>query len=456
MPSSFLIRSRKRAILVAGVAALVVATTLGWIGTRPEAVAEDIGIDAVPPQLAISGNFPDPDVSKFGDKYYAYSTNSGRNVPVATSDSATGPWTVTGIDALPNLGAWATPGRTWAPDVSRRPDGSYLLYYTAHSVNPDRQCIGAAVASAPTGPFAPVGSGPLVCPANEGGAIDASTFSEDGRHYLIYKTDANAIGQPPIVYLQETSANGLSLIGNRVAILRNDQAAERGILEAPVLVKQGGHYVLFYAGGEYWNDSYFTSYATSTSLTGAYTKAYRPLVTGASLDGAVNGPGGADVVRGDGGVDSIFFHGHVGGGRSMYRADLGWAGDYPVVRGSRVRYEAERGTLNHCSVRGNAAGASQGQVVAYIDYGDSYVDIRVFTPSAGGHTVAVGFANGSSAGATHRLSVNGTNAGVVTYPHTGWDNWKQVNVNVTLSAGWNTLRFAHGSAFTELDFIEVR
>ncbi|ADD43586.1 family 43 glycosylhydrolase [Stackebrandtia nassauensis] len=448
------VRSRK--LLTLGIAAAIAVSSAAWITLSPDAKAEGADAKAVAPQIVIGGNFPDPDVSKFGDKYYAYATNGGQNLPVATSDKPGGEWAMTGADGLPKLGAWAQPGRTWAPDVSQRPDGSYLLYYTAHSISPDRQCIGAATSAKPEGPFEPVGDKPIVCPADEGGAIDASSFTDGDKHYLIYKTDANAIGKPPVVYLQETSADGVNFIGDRIEILRNDQDAERGILEAPVMVKQGGNYVLFYAGGEYWNDSYFTSYATSTSLTGPFKKAFRPLITGSSVDGAVNGPGGADVVRGSDGVDHIFFHGHVGDGRSVYLADLGWAGDLPVVRGSRVRYEGENGKVNNCKVRDNAAGASQGKVVAYIDHADSYVDIDVYTPSAGNHTVSVGFANGSQEPSSHKVSVNGTEVGAVTYPITGWDNWQQANVDVDLKAGWNTLRFGKGTAFAELDYIEVR
>lgn len=57
------------------------------------------------------------------------------------------------------------------------------------------ECLGAAVASSPTGPFTPVGSGPLVCTPELGGSIDASSFTDtDGKHYLLYKTDGNANG----------------------------------------------------------------------------------------------------------------------------------------------------------------------------------------------------------------------------------------------------------------------
>src|SRR5262245_61639373 len=115
-------------------------------------VADVAAAATTPPALVIAGNFPDPDVVRFGGTYYAYSTNGGNgNVPVATAASLAGPWTRR-PDALPTLGAWASGGLTWAPDVSQRADGRYLLYYTARSRSAGRQCIGAALATSPLGP----------------------------------------------------------------------------------------------------------------------------------------------------------------------------------------------------------------------------------------------------------------------------------------------------------------
>lgn len=421
----------------------------------PITPAGAVGVAATTRPALILNNFPDPDISKFDGTYYAYSTNNGfGNVPVASASSITGPWTRRG-DALPTLGAWADGGRTWAPDVSRRGDGRYLLYYTARSRAVGRQCIGVAVGNTPIGPFTPVGTQPLVCNGGEGGDIDAASFVDStGVRYLLYKDDGNAIGQPTSLWLQRMSADGLTKQGSRVELLRSGRAEEHGIIEAPVLVKVGARYVLFYSLGRYGGDGYQTSYATSTSLTGPYTKAYRSLMTTASLDRAVLGPGGADVIRESGG-DHIVFHGWVNNysSRSTYVAALGWVGGYPVVRGSRVRYEAERGTLNHCRVRSTGT-ASQGQVVAYIDYGDSWVDIGVYAPRSGGYTTYVAYAAGYG-DATHTLTVNGGAAQVVYYPNSGWENWRQVAVGVTLNAGWNTIRLTHRTRWAELDFIEV-
>ncbi|GAB2956420.1 hypothetical protein GCM10027280_51270 [Micromonospora polyrhachis] len=433
----------KRALAV--VSAL--ATVLGALWLPAPALAA-----TVRPALLINRDFPDPDVSRFGGTYYAYSTNSGPNVPVATAPEASGPWTVRG-DALPQLGAWASGGLTWAPDVSQRADGRYLLYYTARSQAAGRQCIGAALATAPLGPFQPVGTAPLVCNAGEGGDIDPASFVDaDGRHYLLYKDDGNAIGQPTSIWLQPVAADGLTFQGGRIELLRNDRSEEAGVIEAPVLVRRASQYVLFYSGGSYGNSGYHTSYAVSPTLTGRYVKAYRPLITTGTVDGAVNGPGGADI---DAVGGNVFLHGWLAtGSRGMYRADLGWANDYPVVRGSRVRTEAERGTLHNARVRTNAVNASQAAVAAYIDYADSWVDLSVYVPRAGSYTVHVAYAAGYG-DAQHTMTVNGGTQLVVNYPNTGWDSYRQVPVDVTMNAGWNTIRLQHRSRWAELDYIEV-
>ncbi|WP_020519176.1 family 43 glycosylhydrolase [Catelliglobosispora koreensis] len=409
----------------------------------------------VAPSMLIGSDFPDPDISKFGSTYYAYSTNNGNgNVPVATASSITGPWTRR-PDALPVLGAWASGGLTWAPDVSQRADGKYLLYYTARSRAAGRQCLGAALANSPLGPFTAVGTQPLVCDGGEGGDIDAASFVDTtGVRYLLYKDDGNAIGQPTSLWLQRVAADGVTLQGARTELLRSGLPEEGGIIEAPVLTKTGGRYVLFYSLGGYGGDAYQTSYATATSLTGPYTKAYRSLMTTASLDNAVRGPGGADVIREPSG-DHVVFHGWINNysARAMYVAALGWAGEYPVVRGSRVRYEAERGQLNRCSARSSAT-ASQGQAVAYLDYADSWVTVTVFAPLSGNYTAHIAYAAGYG-DAQHLLSVNGGAGAVVNYPNSGWENWRQVSVGVTLNAGYNTLRLSHYSRWAELDYLEI-
>src|SRR5215212_190872 len=64
-------------------------------------------------------DFPDPFVLRVGSTYHAYATNArGRNVQTLTSDDLVH-WR-RGPDALPEVGRWAYPGKTWAPEVLAR------------------------------------------------------------------------------------------------------------------------------------------------------------------------------------------------------------------------------------------------------------------------------------------------------------------------------------------------
>ncbi|TDD53557.1 carbohydrate-binding protein [Kribbella antibiotica] len=432
-------------------ATTVTAAAIGLCAVQatPVQAAVQEAAGAVFPADVISRDFPDPDVFQQNGTWYAYSTNNGLGtVPVATAPSAEGPWTTRG-DAMPGgpSAAWAKPGRTWAPDVYPNPDGTYTLTYTAWHKTSDRQCIGVATATSPRGPFTPVGTEPLICPLDLGGAIDANTFVDrDGSRYLVWKNDGNAISKPSTIWLTKTTDNGETLAGGNTALLTSN-----GIAEAPDLVQRDSRYLLFYSTNGYNDCNYQTAYATATSLTGPWTSQQRPLLTTQTFDGKVCGPGGADFVG-----DKVFLHGWVNGARHMFVADVGWAGDWPVVRGSRVRTEAESGTLNRCVLRENSAGASGGKAVGYIDFADSWVENRVFAPVAGGYTLHVGYANGSQGTASHGLSINGNSQGSVSYPFTGWNQWRESSVPVTLQAGWNTVRLTKGTLYTEVDYLELQ
>ncbi|SDE35241.1 family 43 glycosylhydrolase [Auraticoccus monumenti] len=414
----------------------------------------DPGPGTRPPDLLVASDFPDPDVIEVDGTYHAYSTSSGGKgvVPHATAPSPEGPWTVQqDVFTTEPWPAWIrTTHGFWAPDVSQRRDGTFLLYFTARNDLNGRMCLGAATASSPDGPFVPRDE-PLVCRPEEGGNIDASSFVDDnGATYLLYKNDGNAVRQPSVLWLQRTDAAGTRLVGQRRELLRNDRASDDGVIEAPTLVRRGDRYVLLFSAGVYSTGNYHTGYATAGRIQGPYERAYRPLLTTSSLDGAVDGPGGQDVVG-----DHLIFHGHLAaGGRGMYRAALGWDGDRPVVSGSRDRTEAEHGRLQDAVVRQAVDSASGDAVVGKIDHDTSHVELDVVAPETGSYTVWVRYAAGAG-DATHVLTVNGADPVTVSYPARGWSVWSQVAVEVTLREGTNTIRLQHGTRYAELDFIEV-
>lgn len=410
----------------------------------------------------IASNFADPDVIRVGATYYAYATNDGATrVPMATASSIGGPWTRLSQDALPALGRWARDGRTWAPEVSARADGTYLLYYTAHHGDSGRQCIGAATATSPAGPFTAIGPDPLICPTGHGGAIDAAAFVDaDGARYVLYKSDGERTGRPAALYLQRTTPDGLGLTGPAHPMLTWDARAEPTLVEAPALVRRGGRYVLFYSGGVFFDDTYRTGYATATSITGPYERAPAPLLSTGGYAEKIRGPGGADVVTDESG-DHLVFHGileFLGDRRvrrGMYVADLGWAGARPVARGSPVRYEAEAARFNGARV-GLSPAASGGKTATAIDHPGSWVEFDVYAPTSGRYELRTRYGNRTAAPATHRLTVNGaTPTSIIYAPHPP-ATWRTTPpVRVDLHSGWNTLRFHHQSGNTELDHIEL-
>lgn len=295
---------------------------------------------AATPQAVINRDFPDPSVYTTLLGHYAYSTNSVydgvvRNIPVAESPSLYGPWSSAG-DALPNPGAWV--GRNprskslavWAPDVSRRADGQYLLYYAANNKRLNRHCVGAAVSPSPAGPFRPTGT-PVVCTANSRDDIDPAAFVDgDGSRYLLYTSFPGRGGST--IWLQRMNAAGTGLVGGRVALLRANRPQERGIVEAPTLLRRGSRYVLFFSANSFFSGRYFVNYATSSRLAGGYTKAPGALVSKQTSGGTLSNPGGQTVAHSMLGGDRLVFHADVPGGRGMFVAGLSWRGDTPVVR----------------------------------------------------------------------------------------------------------------------------
>lgn len=284
--------------------------------------------------FVIDQDFPDPDVLHVGDTYYAYATNTAAaNVQFATSRDLK-VWTVSGADALPTLPSWALPGKTWAPEVSQLSPGQYVMYFAAANANPALQCIGVATATSPGGPFKPAGDAALICPADEGGAIDPSTFVDtDGTHYLIWKNDGNCCALDTWLQMAPLSANGRQLAGVTTKLIKQTATWEGSLIEAPVLVKHGSKYVLFYSANSYGDDSYAIGYATASSVTGPYTKHGEPLLSTSSSRGRYLGPGGQDVVKAPDGSDRLVFHSWDPAVvyRGMNVRTLEWKDDEPVI-----------------------------------------------------------------------------------------------------------------------------
>jgi beta-xylosidase len=251
-------------------------------------------------------NFPDAFVLLHGSQFIAYATNNGPNVPMAVSSDLVH-WAFVGDangkqrDALPQLGSWAKTGFTWAPEVLQL-GNRYLLYYTASDRRKNMQCIGVATAADPLGPFVDSNADPIVCQTDLGGSIDASPFRDsDGKLYLYFKNDGNRVHARTSLWAQPLAADGMSVTGQPVELIKDDQGWEERVVEAPTMVRSPAGYELFFSGGFFgWNpdegglSTYAMGYASCTGPLGPCTAARDNPLLHSFKDreaGCLSGPG---------------------------------------------------------------------------------------------------------------------------------------------------------------------
>lgn len=312
------------------VAAILVLAT-GALGCSAEADPEPT-VERAP--FLIDQDFADPDVVAADGGYVAFATeNQGSNVQFATSADLSS-WDVSSEDALPALPAWASAGRTWAPDVSERADGSFVMYFTAEHTASGRQCIGAATSAAATGPFVAVGSEPMICPLEDGGAIDAAAFvDDDGSRFVLWKNDGNCCELDTWIQIAPVSADGTELTGAPTRLVMQTEEWEGHLVEAPVLVERDGTYVLLYSANDYGSEDYAVGAATAPSPLGPFEKLPEPVLSTSSSGDRYLGPGGQDVVATPDG-DVLVFHGwdDLFIYRGLAALPLEWDGATPAVR----------------------------------------------------------------------------------------------------------------------------
>ena len=257
-------------------------------------------------------DFPDAFVVQHDGGFIAYATNAGANLPMITSRDLVN-WTevkdpATGkrLDGMPVLASWVKGGFTWAPEVLHLGD-KWLLYYTASNRQKNMQCIGVAVASAPTGPFRDASAGPMVCQEALGGSIDANVFRDaDGKLYIYFKNDGNRVAQRTAIWGQAMAPDGMSVIGTPVRLLTDEDRWEERVVEAPTMVRAPAGYNLFYSGGFFgWNaedrlSPYAMGYATCTGPLGPCTDSPdNPILHGFNdrEAGCLSGPGHQSIFQ---------------------------------------------------------------------------------------------------------------------------------------------------------------
>jgi xylan 1,4-beta-xylosidase len=192
--------------------------------------------------LVVPGDFPDPSVIKFGDRYWATATTSNwaPAFPLLSSTDLVH-WKTEG-HAFAELPEWAD-YYFWAPEISEEKGKTYL-YYTAHKRN-GGLCVGIASAPSPEGPYKD--HGPVMC--QEAGSIDAFPMrDENGRLFLIWKEDGNSVKKPTPIWAAELNEERTAVIGEKKELFRNDATWEANLVEGVSMVRHGEYFYAFYSG----------------------------------------------------------------------------------------------------------------------------------------------------------------------------------------------------------------
>jgi putative cell wall-binding protein len=259
---------------------------------------------------------PDPYVVKFGNTWYTYATGSawGNLIGILKSSSAspTTGWTTNsgweydssafGSNPVSKLPSWQEPHTQWAPGVYRWGTGanSYKMFYAAKSkllMHGGHWCISVAHSSSPAGPFVDTSTMPIVCQPSLGGSIDPQPFIDaDGSPWLHWKNN-DGWGHPAVskVWAVKLGINGESPYGSHYEVMAKDTQARpwQTTLDNPQMVVYGGQRYLFYASGNWDDQTYVVGYARCASVTGGCVSAANPIL---GSYGTAKGTGGGNAV----------------------------------------------------------------------------------------------------------------------------------------------------------------
>lgn len=216
---------------------------------------------------ALPGQYADPELVKFGDRYYLYPTTdgfagwSGTQFHAFSSDNLR-IWRDEGVilDLAGEEVPWAV-GSAWAPAIADK-NGLYYFYFCG-KMESGESAIGVATAETPNGPFCAQPQ-PLITMEQMnrlgiamGQTIDPSVFFEDdGTAYLLFGN-----GNPAIVQLGEDL---VSVIENTMKNLEG----LRDFREAVTVLKRGGKYHFTWSCDDTGSEDYHVNYGTSDQLYG--------------------------------------------------------------------------------------------------------------------------------------------------------------------------------------------
>ncbi len=250
---------------------------------------------------ALGRFYGDPEIHKFGDKYYIYSTTSQAdrkqtNMDVFVSDDMVN-WTQ--VKDILNMADFPqTTGCIWAPSVIKR--GEY--YYISFSINDiqwDSTTAGLMMARSknPTGPFVKYFEGPLIGRYIYGAQpIDGNFFEDDdGTVYFYYGGHANC----NVCVMNETmdgfipfepiaEGDDQATIDSKTFKSMTQSGNMGKYVEGSFVIKRNGVYYLMWSVGSYVDSTYGVEYGIGDNPLGPFTFQSKILETDLRI---ASGPG---------------------------------------------------------------------------------------------------------------------------------------------------------------------
>lgn len=226
---------------------------------------------------ALPGQYADPDLAKFGDRYYLYPTTdgftgwSGTQFRVFSSPDLRC-WEDEGVilDLATDEVPWAV-GSAWAPAIAAK-DGRYYYYFCGKMENGE-SAIGVAASETPVGPFRAEPQPLITMDLTKrlgiamGQAIDPSVyFEDDGSAYLLFGN-----GHPAIVRI------GDDMVSIDAHTMRNIEGLH-DFREAVTALKRGRRYHFTWSVDDTGSEDYRVHYGTAEHLFGPVEYRYPVLV----------------------------------------------------------------------------------------------------------------------------------------------------------------------------------
>jgi hypothetical protein len=275
---------------------------------QPHAAQIAVSLPAVP---SYNGDAGDPDVVESNGTYYAFTTGTPLGnyiqVLVDTSGSPTSGWGSTtgqtyGSTALPDPPGWEQTNSQTSPGVFSY-DGHWVMFYDAaqsgHPGDTGFDCLSVATAGAispSSASFSDTSSGPLICQATLGGAIDPSPYVDPatGLAWLVWKSNDGGSSQPARIWTEQLNSSGTGFAPGtsptQIFTNNTSEFAWEATVEDPSMLVVNGVYYLLFSGGVYTSSTYAEGFAVCTSPTATCVQtAANPIV---SSYGSAAGPGG--------------------------------------------------------------------------------------------------------------------------------------------------------------------